>query len=76
LWLGRLSEVSEEPAGLGLVGDDGEKAKTAVTLRTVEDVDVVASPEEGGPVCARPGHQEQAVEQAAQVRVAQHERRA
>jgi hypothetical protein len=41
--VGWLSEVGEEVARFGLVADDGEETKAAVTARAVEDVDVVAS---------------------------------
>ena len=69
-----LFEVSHEAGGLALVRDHCEEAKSAAALRAGEHIDVMASPQQGRPLCAGALHEEQSVKQSLHVGVAQNER--
>ena len=74
--VGMLAEVGEKAPDLFTVANDGHEAKAAVALGALGDVDVVATAQEMGPRGGGAGHEQRAVEEPAQVLVAEDEGRA
>jgi hypothetical protein len=61
--------VLEEATSLGLVSEDGQKAKSTVAARTAKDVEIVAAAKQHRPIGAGGFQDEQAIEQTAQMRI-------